>query len=113
MLTKKEYNEYLRKSFICIRKDDPLESYDFDGLINAYKSFNIKSFYKYSSLESPYTIDNLNKNTFHFSLIQDLNDIFEFSYNVYDVVVKSHNFDFHIVTSSKVFHPFMSKFMCS
>ena len=85
MLTKKEYNEYLRKSFICIRKDDPLESYDFDGLINAYKSFNIKSFYKYSSLESPYTIDNLNKNTFHFSLIQDLNDIFEFSYNVYDV----------------------------
>ena len=85
MLTKKEYNEYLRKSFICIRKDDPPESYDFNGLINAYKSFNIKSFYKYSSLESPYTIDNLNKSTFHFSLIQDLNDIFEFSYNVYDV----------------------------
>ena len=79
MLTKKEYNEYLRKSFICIRKDDPPESYDFNGLTNAYKSFNIKSFYKYSSLESPYTIDNLNKNTFHFSLIQDLNDIFEFS----------------------------------
>lgn len=64
MLTKKEYNEYLRKSFICIRKDDPLESYDFDGLINAYKSFNIKSFYKYSSLESPYTIDNLIKTLF-------------------------------------------------
>lgn len=52
MLTKKEYNEYLRKSFICIRKDDPPESYDFNGLTNAYKSFNIKSFYKYSSLES-------------------------------------------------------------
>ena len=84
-MTKNEYNEYLRKSFVCKKKDEPPESYDFEGLIDAYKSFNINSFYKYMSLESQYTIDNIKNDVFHFSLINDLNDIFEFSYNIYDI----------------------------
>lgn len=84
-MTKNEYNEYLRNSFICIRKDEPPENYDFSGLIDAYKSFNINSFYKYMSLGSQYTLDNIENDVFHFSLVKDLNDIFEFSYNIYDV----------------------------
>lgn len=51
-------------------------------MIDIFRKMNISSFYKFKSLISEYTIPNLQDDIFHFSLITELNDPYEYSYKI-------------------------------
>lgn len=79
---KKEYIDIVRNNFVIMRTTDPTNKQATDRMIDVFKKMNISSFYKFKSLESKYTIPNLEQDILHFSLITQLNDPFEYSYKI-------------------------------
>lgn len=79
---KKEYRDIVSNNFVIMKKSDPLNERAADKLVDVFKKMNINSFYKFKSLASKYTIPNLENDMFHFSLINQLNDPFEYSYKI-------------------------------
>lgn len=79
---KKEYIDIVRNNFVIMKTSDQLNEQAAKRLINVFKEMNFDSFYKFKSLASKYTIPNLENDIFHFSLINQLNDPFEYSYKI-------------------------------
>lgn len=79
---KKKYIDIVRNNFIIMQTNDPLNKQACEDLMDVFKKMKINSFYKFKSLASEYTIPNLENNVFHFSLISQLNDPFEYSYKI-------------------------------
>lgn len=79
---KKEYIDIVRNDFVVMKTSDSLNKNTAERLIELFKEMNITSFYKFKSLASNYTIPNIENDVFHFSLIDNLNDPFEYSYKI-------------------------------
>lgn len=79
---KKEYIDIVRNDFVVMKTSDSLNKNTAERLIELFKGMNITSFYKFKSLASNYTIPNIENDVFHFSLIDNLNDPFEYSYKI-------------------------------
>lgn len=84
-MKKKLYNEFVRDNFVCRSINEPVNEVACEKLIDHFIGFEIVSFYKFMSLESAFTLSNIKNNIFHFSLIDQLNDPFEFA-NEVDVI---------------------------
>lgn len=79
---KREYIDIVRNNFVIMTTNDSFNEQAANRLIDIFKKMNISSFYKFKSLGSKYTIPNLKDDIFHFSLISQLNDPYEYSYKI-------------------------------
>lgn len=79
---KREYIDVVRNNFVVRTTNDSFNEQAANRLIDIFRKMNISSFYKFKSLISEYTIPNLQDDIFHFSLITELNDPYEYSYKI-------------------------------
>lgn len=79
---KREYIDVVRNNFVVRTTNDSFNEQAANRLIDIFRKMNISSFYKFKSLKSEYTIPNLQDDIFHFSLITELNDPYEYSYKI-------------------------------
>ena len=79
----REYLEIIRNNFVIAdTKNNPITKSSCELLYNKFMELNIDYFYKFKSLDSEYTLSNLKDDIFHFTLIDNLNDPFEYSYKI-------------------------------
>lgn len=79
---KREYINVVRNNFVIRTTNDLFNEQAANRLIDIFRKMNISSFYKFKSLISEHTIPNLQDDIFHFSLITELNDPYEYSYKI-------------------------------